>query len=61
MVLNYLISTDLYVCWGKVIRHRTYTVIKLGGDIIPKLDRRLFSLINYDNSVVRNITRFKPD
>ena len=63
--------SDLYVAWRKVIRrisrapYRTYNdiVIKLGGNTVSRLDRRLakflFSLINHDNPVVQNKTKFK--
>ena len=63
--------SDIYVAWRKVIRrifrvpYTTHNdiVIKLGGDIVSILDRRmlkfLFNLINHDNLVVQNITKFK--
>ena len=63
--------SDLYVARIKVIirvlrvPHRTHNgiVIKLGRDIVSRLDRRmakfLINLINHDNPAVQNINRFK--
>ena len=73
MTLNYSIiaidiMSDLYVAWRKVsirifrVPYRTHNeiVIKLGGDIVSWLDRRIAKFsFNYDNHVVQNITKFK--
>ena len=48
-----------------MVPYRTHNdiVIKRGGYIVSRLDRRmakfLFNLINHDNTVVQNITKFK--